>query len=375
MSLNISTTEDLKLTVTRRTEAGLVAESISRPRNDPFWNYLRFFDNIRQYIWMKPIGDSLYECVYLKGHPALTTSNSDEPPGSFHSRDVFTPHATIPDRWKYASRLDDRITLVTGEKVLPLPIEGFIKQDVLIHEAVVVGLGKAAPGLLIFRSQEVDDANISHDQYVDTIWPTIEGANARAEDFSQISRDMIAVLPFASKFPRTDKGSMIRAQVYLQYAELIESMYTNAEQGRGDLRLDFAGTQSYLMNICRESLGISLSGVEADFFAEGVDSLKAIHIRRLVLQTFSFEQGALRQNVVYETGSILRLAKHICALQNGDRVAAEESDTDIMKNLIQKYSSFQQHIPRSEVAPNTHSVVGETYSLLYYQVGLTYHRS
>ncbi|KAJ5669929.1 uncharacterized protein N7477_005292 [Penicillium maclennaniae] len=339
------------------TEAGLVAESISRPPDDPCWNYLRFFDNIRQYIWMKPIGDSLYECVYLKGHPALTTSNSDEPPGSFHSKDVFTPHPTIPDRWKYASRLDDRITLVNGEKVLPLPIEGYIKQDVLIHEAVIFGLGKAVPGLLIFQSQEAGDANISNDQYIDTIWPTIEGANARAERFSQISRDMIAVLPFASKFPRTDKGSMIRAQVYLQYAEVIESIYKNAEQVVGDLRLDLTGTQSRLMDFCRGSLGVSLSGVEADFFAEGIDSLKAIHLRRLILQNFSFDQDALPQNVVYETGNVLRLAKHICAIQNGESVVSKDTDADFVKNLIQKYSSYQRHIPRSEVDTTTCSVI------------------
>ena len=355
--------ENTELTVTPRTEAGLVAESISRPPGDPYWNYLRFFDNIRQYIWMKPIGDSLYECVYLKGHPALTTSNSNEPPGSFHSKDVFTPHPTIPDRWKYASRLDDRITLVNGEKVLPLPIEGYIKQDALIHEVVVVGIGKAAPALLIFRSQEVDAADISHKEYLDAIWPTIEGANARAERFSQISRDMIAVLPYASKFPRTDKGSMIRAQLYLQYAELIDCIYTHAEQVDGNLRLDFEGTKSCLMDICRESLGISLSSVKADFFAEGVDSLKAIHLRRLILQNFSFDKGIVGQNVVYETGSIVRLAEHICALQNGEILTSEETDTEAMTNLIHKYSSFKQHIPRLETAPDTKSVVSEPDSI------------
>jgi hypothetical protein len=308
---------------------------------------------------MKPIGDSLYECVYLKGHPALTTSNSDEPPGSFHSRDIFAPHPTIPDRWKYASRLDDRITLINGEKVLPLPIEGYIKQNALVHEAVVVGLGKAAPGLLIFRSKEGCDANTSDEEYLKTIWPTIEGANSRAERFSQISRDMVAVLPFASNFPRTDKGSMIRAQVYMQYEELIDSIYSTAEQAKGGLRLDIAGTQSCLMKICHESLGISLSGVDADFFASGMDSLKTIHLRRLILRNFSFEKAALGQNVVYETGSITRLAEQICALQSGEMVASEEIDIEFMKKLVQKYSSFQRHIPRLDVASNTKSVVSE----------------
>lgn len=337
----------------------MVAESISRPKGDPYWNYLRFFDNIRPYIWMKPLGDSLFECVYLKGHPALTTSNSDEPPGSFHSKDVFTLHPTIPDRWKYASRLDDRITLVNGEKVLPLPIEGYIKQDPLIHEAVVVGLGKAAPGLLILRSQQAESACLSDEEYLETIWPTIDGANAQAERFSQISRDMVAILPYASTFPRTDKGSMIRAQVYSHYAELIDSIYHQAERIKGENQLDLADTQLLLMRLCRVDLGICLSSVKADFFAEGVDSLKAIHLRRLVLQHFQLDTSVGR-NVVYETGSIARLAEHICALQSGQTMAAVESDTAVMSGLIQKYSTFPTHLPRRGVYSDTNGVVRKT---------------
>lgn len=304
---------------------------------------------------MKPLGSSLFECVYLAGHPALTTSNSNEPPGSFHSKDVFTPHPSIPNRWKYASRLDDRITLVNGEKVLPLPIEGYIKQDPLIHEAVVVGLGKAAPGLLIFKAAEAED--LSTEEYLETIWPTIEGANARAERFSQIPRDLIVVLSHTSKFPRTDKGSMIRAQVYLQYAGVIDGIYTSAERVEGSLQLDLPETQSVLMGLCRNELGISLSSAKADFFAEGVDSLKAIHLRRLVLQNFQFDNDGVGQNVVYETGSIARLAEHICALQSGKSTSVIENDAEAMLDLIHRYSSFQEHIPQSSTNSTTKSVV------------------
>jgi hypothetical protein len=45
---------------------------------------------------------------------------------------------------------------INGEKILPLTIEGCIKQHPLVHEAVVVGLGKAAPALLILRSPEAE---------------------------------------------------------------------------------------------------------------------------------------------------------------------------------------------------------------------------
>ncbi|KAK5675556.1 hypothetical protein LTS12_029552, partial [Elasticomyces elasticus] len=197
------------------TEVGPVADSTTRPEGDPYWNYLKFFENIRQFIWMKPIGNSLYETVYLAGHPGLNASNSNDPPGSFHSHDVFTPHPTIPDRWKYVTRLDDRITLVNGEKVLPLPIEGVIMQSPLVHEAVVVGAGKAVPGLLVFRATGCE--GLSDEEYLNTIWPSIEEANARAEQFSQISRDMVSILPYGSHCPRTDKDSVIRAQVYKLY--------------------------------------------------------------------------------------------------------------------------------------------------------------
>ncbi|KAJ5627262.1 hypothetical protein N7528_004689 [Penicillium herquei] len=334
------------------TEAGLVAESLSRPEGDPYWNYLKFFDNIQPYVWMKPIDDSLYECVYLAGHPALTTSNSNEPPGSFHSKDVFTPHPTIPNRWKYASRLDDRITLVNGEKVLPLPIEGSIKQHPLIHDAVVVGIGKAVPGLLVFQTQHAQKMYPSEEEYLDEIWEAINEANSCAENFSQISRDMIAVLPYDSPVPRTDKGSMIRARVYQQYAELIESIYDRDEESEGEIQLSTDETETLLMQLCQNDLGICLSGSEANFFSEGVDSLKAIHLRRLILHNFQIPKDTFPRNAVYEAGCVSKLAEHICALQSGENLITEEGQVSAMSELIQKYSTFQQHIPCDVKASN-----------------------
>lgn len=100
-------------------------------------------------------GGSLYECVYLPGHRSLSASNADD--GSYNSQDLFVQHPTHPKRWKYVARRDDRVTLINGEKVLPLPIEGTIRQHPFVEEAVVVGLQKAEPGLLIFRAPAAQD--------------------------------------------------------------------------------------------------------------------------------------------------------------------------------------------------------------------------
>lgn len=305
---------------------------------------------------MKPVSADLYECVYLAGHPALTASNSEEPPGSYHSRDVFTPHPTIPDRWKYVTRLDDRLTLINGEKVLPLPIEGSIKQSPLIQDAVVIGVGKSVPGLLVFRS---DDARSFTDQeYLDLIWPTVEDANSRAEQFSQISRDMITVLPVGSACPRTDKGSIIRAQVYAKYADVIEEAYTKLEQtADGTLELDQSNTVAHLMRICREELGLPISRPDSDFFAEGVDSLKAIHLRRMILRDFKItDSKTISQNIVFETGSVSRLAEYIQAVQSGQDTEVED-EVSLMPGVIEKYSTFRLHTPNPSIVSNNRSVV------------------
>jgi hypothetical protein len=311
---------------------------------------------------MKPVSesDSLYECVYLAGHPALTTSNSNDPPGSFHSKDVFSPHPTIPERWKYMSRLDDRINLVNGEKVLPLPIEGHIKQHPLVHDAVVVGVGKAAPGLLIFRAHDAQTKHLTDIQYLNLIWPTIQEANYQAEAFSQVSRNLVAILPHDAKFPRTDKGSMIRAQVYQEYSGLIESLYTKEQQVTGNLHLNVIETERILLQLAQQELGIPLSGVDANFFTEGVDSLKAIHFRRLILQHFKFGSGQIPgPNVIFEMGCISQLARSIYALQNGEILKNVADVTSVMTDLIAKYSFFERHVPKPHTLSTPKSVVSE----------------
>ena len=50
------------------------------------------------------------ECAVLDGHRAKSISNSNEPPHSFHTSDLFVPHPTIENAWKFIGRADDRVT-------------------------------------------------------------------------------------------------------------------------------------------------------------------------------------------------------------------------------------------------------------------------
>ena len=102
-----------------------------RPPGDTEWSYMRLHRPVADHTLMDAIAPGVIECVALDGLPSKSTTNTDNPPNAFRTADLFTHH---PDPaksnfYKYLSRLDDRITLVNGEKVLPISIEGRIRED------------------------------------------------------------------------------------------------------------------------------------------------------------------------------------------------------------------------------------------------------
>lgn len=313
-----------------------------REKGDDTWNYIRIYAYLRKYIYMNPLGDDLYECVYLKGHPALSASNSDVPaPGSWHSKDVFTPHPSIPELWKYVTRIDDRVTLINGEKVLPLPIEGRMREDKLVREAVVVGVDQSIPGLLVFRARTADF--MSNEAYIEAIWPSVADANSRAEAFSQITRDMISLLPSNVECPQTDKGNVIRAQLYAQFENEIKALYAKVKGSeKGGLKLDVQALEDYLMRSFRDTIGVPLQSLETDFFTAGVDSLKAIQMRRILEKSLDLDGKTMSPNVVYEKANAKELARHLFALRKGEELQHGDESL-LMRQLIDKYSGFQQH--------------------------------
>ena len=258
------------------TEIGALGNSFNRAQGDNSWDYIRIPPPVAKYVWMKPLEDNTYECIYLHGLESLVVFNSDDPPKSFHSKDVFVKHPTI-DAWKHIGRLDDRITLINGEKVLPVPIEGRIRQDPLIRECCVFGTGKSMPGIFVFRNDASRD--MPDRQFIDAIWPSVRSANAQAESFSQISKETIVPLGSKVDYPKTDKESIKRSQIYHAFAKDMESMYKNVESTEtGTLQLDIPSTRNWIMQTFREHLSVQISNSQDDFFAAGVSSLQAIQV-------------------------------------------------------------------------------------------------
>ena len=327
------------------TEMGFLGSSSNRGPGDNAWDYIRVPKPINDHICFKHVENDTFECIYLKSLPALVSSNSEDPPGSFWSKDLFKKHPTIANAWKHIGRLDDRLTLANGEKVLPLPMEGRIRQNSFVREAVVFGIGRSLPGVLVFRSDE--SAYLSDHEFIDNIWPTIQAANARAETFSQISKETIIPLGARVEYPVTDKESIKRAQVYAKFGQEIEAMYDKLTSlATGTMQLDISQTETWLLETFKDHTGVSLCGIDDDFFAAGVDSLQAIQVRGLILKNIDLRgnAGKLSPNVVFDTGTVAQLARRIQSVQLNEETSDGGQDAvKEMVDLIEKYSSFKKH--------------------------------
>lgn len=321
------------------TEPGLVGTSMNRPPGDLAWDYIRLPPTIQKNTQYKPLGGDVFEFVYLNTLPTLNMSNSNDPPGSFHSSDIFSPHPTIPHAWKYVGRIDDRVTLSTGEKVLPLPMEGRVREEPSVREAVVFGVDKAIPGLLVFRSDAAKD--VPDDDFITQIWPSVEAANAASEAFGRIAKEMIVCMPAEASIPLADKESIIRAKVYTTYDPEIQAAYARLEEGSPDgVVLDLPELEEFLIKSIQTEIGIPLTDSTTDFHQAGMDSLLAIRLRALILKHIKVDRQ-LSQNVVFDTGNVQRLAQRILgtgAHESEDR--SEKEATSLMQELIEKYSRF-----------------------------------
>ncbi|KAF2704788.1 male sterility protein [Pleomassaria siparia CBS 279.74] len=336
------------------TEVGQLMTSF-RPANDPVWNYVREHEQLKPYLKWVPQGPNLFECTITDGWPAKVTSN--QPDGSYATKDLFEPHPTIPAAWKYIARLDDTIVLVNGEKFNPVMMEGVIRSHKAVTETVVFGNGRPQLGVLIIPSPAVD--GLSEEVIVDRVIPVIEEANRTAEAYARVSRDMIKVLPHGCEFPRTDKGSIIRQAFYRQFAKEIDDIYDEVATTSGDLQpFPLPDMERFIRTTLTKSIP-EAANVEnhEDFFSLGVDSLQSIQMRTEILKTVDIGGNKLGQNVVFEYPSIAALSAHLIGLRTGntDLKTAVEDD---MQNLIEKYGGFT---PRLQ----SHSVVvtGATGSL------------
>lgn len=104
--------------------------------------------------------------------------------------------------------------------------------------------------------------------------------------------------------------------------------------------------EAWIMTAFRETIGIALPSSETEFFSSGIDSLKAIQMRRLILKTLDLKGPRLSPNIVYEKANAGELARHLFALSQGEDIQLED-ESILAQQLIEKYSVVERHRYRS----------------------------
>ncbi|KUJ11100.1 putative NRPS-like enzyme [Mollisia scopiformis] len=343
------------------TETGQLMTSF-REHGDKSWDYVRAGSAVQPYLSWELRSPGIYELAVLKGWSLLVASN--RPDGSYATKDLFTPHPTIPNAWKYFARLDDTIVLMNGEKVVPNSFEHLIRHDKLVAEAVLFGSGKARAGLMIIPSEAARD--LSADEVRNALVPTLNEANKDMPGYGQITLDMVEVLPVGTEYPRTDKSTVIRAAFYRTFESQVQKVYDSADVPSGNLCLTEAELVEYirteLLKILPPNSSVPLSN-DIDFFSIGIDSLLAIQLRTVLSKNIDTNKTKLGSNVVFDFPSINALAHELYRLRTGGD-STTISIQDKMTELIEKYSVFEPHVPVANSTEEQYLVVtGATGSL------------
>ena len=216
---------------------------------------------------------------------------------------------------------------------------------------------------------------MSDAEFLEAIWPAVEAANMRAESFSRIPKELVIVKDASVAYPKTDKGTFIRAQMYQQFAEDIERVYHGFEKGQaeGTMQLDTHQVEEFLLEKFRNDLKVPLPNAETDVFSAGVDSLQTTRMWRIIKKHLDLGGNDLSNNVVFEKGNVRALARYLYELRTGDGAEKQEDEIEVMRNMIQKYSNFTQHFPTQPKQPQKEVVVSLELSIAF-DNPLTYRR-
>ncbi|KAJ4051161.1 hypothetical protein NW756_003690 [Fusarium oxysporum] len=318
-------------------ECGFLMSSHRDYAKDKDWQFLRAIDDPRL-IEFEPRENDLSELVVKPGWPFLIKTNRED--GSYATSDLFEPHSSIPNAWRYHSRADAQITLANGKKFDPSPIEGSILASTkLLQDVLIFGSGRDYAGVLLFPSS----SDISADEVIDSVWPHIDKLNSDSQTHTRINRTMLVVVPVKEgqkPLEKSSKGTILRRQAEERYSDEIEGAYSNTSSST---KIPEGGLQKAVQDCFEQVLGRQVEP-DQDLYRQGVDSISCIQIRKLLEQTcLSSEDGRLPLNVIYDQGTVNSLVKYLERANSGDNelnVDPDESDLNLMQALAEKYSNF-----------------------------------
>jgi len=323
-------------------ECGFLLSSHRDFSTDKAWQYLRP-NTSKPLLKFEPREDNLAELVVSHEWAHLAKQNRDD--GSYATADLFAPHPSIPNAWRYHSRADSQLNLITGKKFDPAPLEDSIAAGSLLTDVLIFGNGKQYPGALLWRSDKA--ADMSANEVLTIVWPDIEKLNNETQSHARLPRSMLVILPPGTERPeKSSKGTLLRKPIEKRFEEIMEKAYDRNETadeialtkqsplGDGDIA-------TFIQDVIRQITGRNEDIPQnMDLFGNGIDSVACIRIRKAIERQFGQSASEpLPINIVYDCGTIAKLAGYIVAYRKGEMLK-EEDELSLMNQLVDKWASF-----------------------------------
>ncbi|KAG2419498.1 hypothetical protein HFD88_004294 [Aspergillus terreus] len=264
----------------------------------------------------------------------------------FELQDLLIHHPAGGDRcYTAAGRIDDLICLATGEKVRPTILEQLLGRQESVNAATAFGNNKFELGVIV----EARDAVDNEKAFKDSIWPVIEDAGRQMDAHARISSPHAVLVVAPGTLPRSDKGTVLRKEVYKMFHKEIDQVYQRldliVDAPPIDCTAPTASVRALIQANIRQPEGEWSD--EDDLFQLGMDSLQATKIRRLlsaaVANTPEIEVE-VSPEFVYKHASVQKLV---------DALLQRSSDAVDIHELVNRYSG----------PPRTVLITGSTGSL------------
>lgn len=332
-------------------ECGFLMSSFRDFQQDKDWNWLRV-----QQDWngkrlldfrQNPDNPGLFELVVTGDWPTKLLSNG--PNGCFATEDLYARHDVHPDRYQYATRVDDTLVLVNGKKFAAGLIENRLRQSKLVDDAIVFGSNRALVGAIILPA-EVIEGEADKYAFVQKLRPLLsDHLNPGLPAHARIIPELLVISDtnLSAEIPRSSKGTLQRGQAYRKFENLFDTLYLNYEEGRlpgypekqefrdGDL-------VDCLLRLVNQVLPVPVKSENDDFHLAGMDSISATRLKAMVNQYVEIGGQRLGGNVIYDCPTVASLAQHINSLRNSQAGTTQDLSTNqaAMRSIVEQQSAL-----------------------------------
>lgn len=347
------------------------------------WEYMAFHPKIGAVL--EPRTDDSFELVLEKStstEPYQPVFDRFPELERFATGDLFKKHPTTYGVWAHASRADDIIVFLNGEKTNPVSFENHLIKHSDIEGAVVFGNQRFEAGVLLELKVKSTLSPQDMKDYVKRLWPTIEEANQETPAHARIAMSHILFSKPDKPFLRTPKGTVRRKATLDQYANEVKTLYDEVESVHVGLFTDaeskvdpddLEAVLAVVRTACEESTTLHEIEINDNLLARGIDSLQILRLCRNLRSKINVE--SLKPITIYLNPTPVMLAKAIQKASQGQGQHLQEQDkrkynleetlTFFTRRIEQIAETLTQAAPKKEGVDNPHVciVTGTTGSI------------